>query len=286
MKKFFNFKIVFSWVAIGFVSFGISPASWAVDFCGSIEDFRGPVEVLRFSPQGTEETRFAMKAQNKMNLECSDIVVTQKAGRALLKFKNQATLSMGPFSRVEILDYLEKQNSGSSLRLTYGKLRALWRKIGSQEKNQSSKNSDFKTLRIQTPAAVAGVRGTDFFVSYEPNTKLMEQATVSGSVEVQQVGSPKKVTVEKGFQVSVENIVEREKKETTQNRSHGEGERSMKVLPISPQIVQEIRQTSVIAKASPEFASPAAKEILGAPDLWILPADELPVDLKDIKEEF
>ena len=40
-------------------------------------------------------------------------------------------------------------------------------------------------LRITTPSAVAGVRGTDFFVSHNPNTAITEQATIEGTVEVQ-----------------------------------------------------------------------------------------------------
>jgi ferric-dicitrate binding protein FerR (iron transport regulator) len=68
---------------------------------------------------------------------------------------------------------------------------------------------DLKTrLKIKTPGATVGVRGTDFYVSYEPNAKMTEQATLKGSVEVEQLGSGQKVMVEKGQQVKVEKVIE------------------------------------------------------------------------------
>ena len=61
---------------------------------------------------------------------------------------------------------------------------------------------------------------------------------------------------------------------------------TLQAEPIKEEVKEEIRQTSAIARNDKNFTSKQAVKVLGAPKSWKLPADEIPLDLKDIKEEF
>ncbi len=52
------------------------------------------------------------------------------------------------------------------------------------------------------------------------------------------------------------------------------------------QLIEQIKQTSYIAKDDKEFTSAESIAILGSPDKWQPSEEELPMDLKDIKNEF
>ncbi len=64
------------------------------------------------------------------------------------------------------------------VKLDFGKIRIRLSKDG--EKYDHEKN----IFEVKTKTAVAGVRGTDFVMSYDENTKISEVATLSGAVEM------------------------------------------------------------------------------------------------------
>lgn len=142
---------------------------------------------------------------------------------------------------------------------------------------------------------VAGVRGTDFYVSFSPIRKVTEQATIEGRVVVENEVTKEKVLVEPGKQVSVKQleseVIEKVKEELKKGKNIQQiknevGIESLEKEPIKEVVKEEIRQTSAIARNDKEFTSEKAIEVLGKPENWKLPADEIPLDLKDIKEEF
>lgn len=57
-------------------------------------------------------------------------------------------------------------------------------------------NKNLSRLIIKTPSMVAGVRGTDFYVSFSPIRKVTEQATIEGRVVVENEVTKEKVLVE------------------------------------------------------------------------------------------
>jgi len=286
--------------------------------CGRMNRIKGDVDILRLKSDSKDNTRVAVAAQTKAALRCDDIVVTGRSSRAVLRLKGRGgVLTLGPLARVEIETYKNKASSGKdtqSLKLLYGKVRALIKKedqVPLKKKDKSSEENDDKglgyRLRITTPSAVAGVRGTDFFVSHNANTAITEQATIEGTVEVQRavkvdtlkssdtkvfekpttqivkVTGGKQVTVASVGEVAVK-MPEEKKQEKTETPATVLP--PLKVVPIVPEVLDEIRQTSTLVQNDKDFVSKEAVEVLGEPETWTPPPDELPLDLKDLKEEF
>ncbi len=237
--------------------------------CGKILSLQGQVEVLR-QKEDNKEVRIGLKAEDKMKIECTDIIVTGRASRA--KIKLQSTLiTVAPTSRFSIQEFDSKSHEPSLLNLTYGKIRSLVKKKA---------DASEKSLTVTTPSAVMGVRGTDFYASFDPNTRLTQQATLEGKVETQQKGSEQKVMVEPGMQVSIE------EPPASDDTNKKPVVKALKVEPITNKVIEQIKQTSYIAKDDKEFTSAESIAILGSPDKWQPSEEELPMDLKDIKNEF
>jgi len=196
---------------------------------------------------------------------------------------------MGADTRVEIAKTLKsKQVSAppqvSLLALSYGKLRALVKKASPVQgvsaasaeasvKTGASNSRDGasnETFRIKTATAVAGVRGTDFFTSYDPNTAVTDQATVEGAVMVRQVGSKRAALVAGGNQVSVEpsesmrGLVKDRSDESLKSEREKRAT-ELTVIPMQEQIKNQIRVVSTLAKTDPEFTAPQAVKVLGKP---------------------
>ncbi|MCB0366419.1 MAG: FecR domain-containing protein [Bdellovibrionaceae bacterium] len=295
-------------ILIGFILGSVSAVATE---CGRIESFKGKVEVLRVKSGDRDKdnpVRNPVKVTPRFKVDCQDVVLTQDKARAKVRLKGNIVLTLGANSRMSIEEYAKKSGNATLLHLTYGKMRALF----NNEKEEDKKTEDQKQkdrqskFRIRTSTAVAGVRGTDFYVSFEPNTKVTEQATISGEVQVEQVGTGQKVNVPAGNQVAVEQVPEpsaqpesmvAKGKQLDAGASSGLVKsakvvttpvivKKLEVKPIDTQLVAEIRQTSVLVKADEEFTHKEAVEVLGAPEEWKPAPKEMPFDLKDLREEF
>ncbi|MFQ5779045.1 MAG: FecR domain-containing protein, partial [Terriglobia bacterium] len=88
-----------------------------------------------------------------------DIVWTERAARARLAIVDGSILNLGPETRLRVLPQ-DKTSSHTSLILQFGKIRAKVLK----------KSKEGRALRIQTPTAVMGVIGTEFYVDASPET--------------------------------------------------------------------------------------------------------------------
>lgn len=307
------------------------------DTCGQLAGVRGNrVEILRTQTgrKDGEPVRYAIKIAEKSStpLECDDIIVAGKESSARIILAD-AKLSLGSESRIEISGYSGRTSGSASgsgsnaasgdshvtlLNLTYGKLRALVNRkkdaagntvVGSGLKPGTAgnlKNTDDSkskvTFEIKTFSAVAGVRGTDFFVSYDPNAGLTEQATIEGSVEVTQSGTLQKVLVDGGRQVSIETTPQAvrqaqeriksgqkfdQKTELPKNLpSMNEAVKPLLVVAIAESTRQALRQTSAAVKEDPDFTSKKAVETIGQPSTWTLKREPIPDALKKLKNEY
>lgn len=266
--------------------------------CGQVESAKGRVEILRLKGAGGQanEIRQVVLVKGRTRVSCQDVIVTGASSRAKVRLGGQVLLTLGAHSRIAIEDYLKSSGNPTLLHLTYGKVRALFQRAGKEkpdtdEKAQGTSDSarNREQFRIRTSTAVAGVRGTDFYLSYEPNTKITEQATLAGQVKVQQVGSEQEVLVDAGKQVVVNQVpkeVETLKSESSQKETLKPPLRPLSVVPITTSVVAEIKQTSFLVKDDKEFISTDSVKVLGPPKDWTPPVDEVPFDLKDLKEEF
>jgi hypothetical protein len=272
---------VFRFLVLAAFFFGVRAQASS---CGSLAAVQGNVDVLRNQQKaGEESTRFVVNGKNFLPLECDDIVVTRGQSVAKIILAN-GKISMGPDSRIEIAGV-----SGSVARpdvalvnLAYGKVRALIQKKAkeTEEPKASGPQSSFS---IKTHTAVAGVRGTDFFVSYDPNSFATDQATLTGKVEVEQKETGQKVIVSAGQQVAVEAPLANQKKEVEELVQKP---KPMKVMAIQESVKHDLRIASAVSKGDKDFTSVEAVKILGTPTAWTIEKEAVPSKYKDLKNEF
>ena len=259
----------------------------AGDTCGTIEKMSGRVEVHRLKEvagkAGGTIREAILVPSVPFSLLCTDVVATGPASAAKLKL-TEVLLSLSANSRISLSDQHGKSTQGSFLELTFGKVRSFF-----QKKPDWKEKKDSAQFRIGSPAAVSGVRGTDFFVSFDPNTGVGNQAVLKGAIEVQHVETHQKVTVKQGEQVTAQVAPTLESATNlvpNQVADHMPTPK-MEVKPIAPSVAEEVRQASVLAKEEQVFQSVEAVKIIGPPDTWKpLDSGATPEDLKGIKNEF
>jgi len=114
-----------------------------------------------------------INAATKTVVDWLDVVNTQASARARIALDDGSVLNVGSDSSIKVV----KHDGGAQqteLELTYGKLRSQAQKIT---------KSDGK-FEVKTPAGVAGVVGTDFYVSYDAATGTMNVTVFDGLVRV------------------------------------------------------------------------------------------------------
>jgi hypothetical protein len=115
----------------------------------------------------------SLNAAAKTVVDWQDVVNTQASARARIALDDGSVLNVGSDSSIKVV----KHDGGAQqteLELTYGKLRSQAQKIT---------KSDGK-FEVKTPAGVAGVVGTDFFVSFDNTTGTMNVTVFEGLVKV------------------------------------------------------------------------------------------------------
>lgn len=113
----------------------------------------------------------SMSANAKTAVDWLDVVNTQASGRARVSLDDGSVLNVGSDSSVKVV----KHDAGAQqtdLEVTVGKIRSQAQKI-------SQPGGKFE---VHTPAGVAGVVGTDFYVDYENN--VMTVMVFEGLVKV------------------------------------------------------------------------------------------------------
>lgn len=207
------------------------------EVCGKISSAKGAVEILRLKVEtDPSSARLAQKAKKRMKVLCNDIIVTHQAARIKLRL-NKAILTLGPNSRLEVAAE-SKGSKQQELALSYGKVRTFFK--GKAEKGQAAR------FKVKTPAAVVGVRGTDFYVAYKPNEKVAEQATLTGKVEVVQKATNIKVEVEKGQRVEIDNYDAKLKEAERKQNLEAEKKKAEELAQIEKQkLDEEARQKAI-----------------------------------------
>src|SRR3981189_1304038 len=115
----------------------------------------------------------SITASPKSVVNWQDLVNTQVNARARIALDDGSVLNVGSESSMKIV----KHDAGAQqteLELTYGKLRTQAQKIAKPDGK----------FEVRTPAGVAGVVGTDFFVAFDNTTGTMNVITFEGLVKV------------------------------------------------------------------------------------------------------
>jgi ferric-dicitrate binding protein FerR (iron transport regulator) len=112
-----------------------------------------------------------ISAAAKTAVNWQDLVNTQVNARARIALDDGSVLNVGSDSSIKVVRH-DAGAQQTELELTYGKLRTQARKIAKPDGK----------LEVRTPAGVAGVVGTDFFVEYANNA--MNVIVFEGLVKV------------------------------------------------------------------------------------------------------
>src|SRR6267143_7177910 len=112
-------------------------------------------------------------ASAKTAVDWQDLVNTQVNARARVALDDGSVLNVGSESSMKVV----KHDAGAQqteLELSYGKLRTQAQKIAKPDGK----------FEVRTPAGVAGVVGTDFFVAFDNSTGTMSVIVFEGIVKV------------------------------------------------------------------------------------------------------
>src|SRR5258705_565891 len=112
-------------------------------------------------------------ASAKTPVDWQDLGNTQVNARARIALDDGSVLNVGSESSMKVV----KHDAGAQqteLELTYGKLRTQAQKIAKPDGK----------FEVRTPAGVAGVVGTDFFVAFDNTTGTMNVITFEGGGKV------------------------------------------------------------------------------------------------------
>jgi ferric-dicitrate binding protein FerR (iron transport regulator) len=114
-----------------------------------------------------------ISASAKTVVDWQDVVNTQASARARIALDDGSVLNVGSESSIKVVKH-DGGTQQTELELTYGKLRSQAQKITKPDGK----------FQVKTPAGVAGVVGTDFFVSFDNTTGTMNVTVFEGVVKV------------------------------------------------------------------------------------------------------
>jgi ferric-dicitrate binding protein FerR (iron transport regulator) len=144
-----------------------------VDICAQAAGQRAG-EVSRVIPAvSIARNAKTITASAKTVVDWQDLVNTQSNARARIALDDGSVLNVGAESSLKVV----KHDAGAQqteLELAYGKLRTQAQKIGKPDGK----------FEVRTPAGVAGVVGTDFYVGYDNGSTTMNVVVFEGSVKV------------------------------------------------------------------------------------------------------
>jgi hypothetical protein len=133
----------------------------AEEAVGLISRMEGQVEIIR---GGAVPMVVGASAGDKLLLK--DSLQTKKDAKAEIIFSDNSTVRMAEDSRIDIDEYVEGNHA--VLKMPQGKVQAmvpkLDKKLAGKLAGKFAETQNKHRFEIKTPGAVAGVRGTEFFV--------------------------------------------------------------------------------------------------------------------------
>lgn len=153
--------------------------AWSAEMFGLVMVAKGQVQVQKKQANTFEPLKVGGKVFP------GDTVKTSTDSRAKIVMSDRNVLNLAPDTILVISKYVNNEESGSNekkaeLLMLQGKVRA---KV---EEKYEKENQGFQ---IKTPTAVAGVRGTDFLVNYNAQTRTTDVYVTGGVVAVAPLAS-------------------------------------------------------------------------------------------------
>jgi hypothetical protein len=133
--------------------------SLAADAVGRFTKVEGVVDILAGGALP------GVPAKVSDTVSAKDVIRTKSASKAEITFTDGNIIKIAQRSRIDISEYAaDESKNGKVIKLTRGKVEA-WVEKNVVDKIAVSKGTN--RFEIHTPNAVAGVRGTDYFVFYD-----------------------------------------------------------------------------------------------------------------------
>jgi hypothetical protein len=134
------------------------------------------VSIVKF--EGEKLQHF--KALKYEKLYSDDVLVTGKGARVKIVLKNKNVLFVNEYGKLKLPSDLDTSKDKNLFSLMYGKVRGVVIKKKGERMN------------VPTPAAVMGIRGTDFLMGYAPHTGETEISVIRGEVTLEKKAQPEK----------------------------------------------------------------------------------------------
>jgi ferric-dicitrate binding protein FerR (iron transport regulator) len=166
------FSRTFLWLALA------TPALAAESPVGTIAELNGQAEISR--PGSAADAPWA-PAQVGGPIHQGDQIRTGRPGRVRIVFQDESVLVLSDDSLVRVDESVFSPADGSVrslLQMFRGKVRAVVTEYYQQRQ---------ASYEIQTPTAVAGVRGTEFVVEYDETARTTRVSGIEGTVAVHSV---------------------------------------------------------------------------------------------------
>lgn len=150
-----------SLLALSFLAWGI-PNAQSTEAIGKFTHVEGRVDALR----GGSLPAAPVKVEDPVFLK--DIIRTKSDSKAEITFTDNSLLRIAQRSRIDVSEYIVEEGRRSAvIKLPRGKVEAI---VPEERVKRISISPEANRFEIHTPNAVAGVRGTDFFVFQERDT--------------------------------------------------------------------------------------------------------------------
>jgi hypothetical protein len=154
-------------------------------------------EVLTLHPSVEKESEGTILFEGKkfkstktkigQHIDAKDVIMTASNGKAKVIYKTGDVIIVGPSSFFTLPHGLKVGSNGKQAELVYGKIRAVINPSG-----------PLSGVKIVTPSAVAGVRGTDFYISFNPASQVTKVDTIRGVIQAEGSSTQKSVAVKAG----------------------------------------------------------------------------------------
>lgn len=168
-------------------------------FCASADAIHGIFMVVKGDVSVSNSAKQKQKVKVGDKVSPGDVVESAAESRAKTVMSDRNVINISPDTKLEIQKYEnDGKNKNVEMNLLQGKVRN-----NVEQKYDGEKNK----FLIKTPTAVAGVRGTQFFTSFDPATKITAVVTLRGAVSLTPVkvtsGNLKPVIIQKGESTTV-----------------------------------------------------------------------------------
>lgn len=164
-----------------------SPANASADSTAASENQTAAEVILAAGRAHLERGERSQEIVKGMKVFAGDRIVTKEDGRVRIRFPELSEIFVSPLSMVVVAEALIEKRAGPAKRtilldLVKGRVRS--RVQGRYDDGESK-------FAVKTKAAVAGVRGTDFTVTFEPGEEQWKTIvqTISGEVSFDAPGA-------------------------------------------------------------------------------------------------